>query len=481
MLVGFGRYGHNCHNYHPTAAEFAAAARRASASALPAAATVAATPPSPAAAVPPALDATRAAASAQLPDVVKQQQRVQALQFASAAVAAASTALAQGAAIAPRPPGPLSPTLPAAPRALPDVGDTDVHVETYTTPNGVLMARIGSNRAVPLRPGSGVCLQFMQQGACKWGRHCRHHHPIEKVKQELIKLQVGAAGRPQGAAGGLDARAGSGGGATGTAAATAEDTAAQQVEGGWRSAEPGTHVRVDAGEAARAQSVTGEAANDSPSRSAGAGGYVIHQHEISGRQYVVAAAGVKLPVNPRASACANLLRTGQCRFGMKCRYNHSPQMLAAWDMKTQQKSAGGVEAGADGGLQEGRGVAGMQQDRTAAAAATGNSAASGASAVHVQPASSAAAAGPTAPTVEALVDAVSKLWPQPKHGNPEVWAAHQMVLYLVLQAGHFAYGRSINRAASPLLLDALLAQQPLMSRVRVTDADAQEGSMLLAR
>lgn len=452
MLVGFGRYGHNCHHYHPTAAEFAAAARRSSASALPAAATVAANPPSPppAAAAPPALDATRAATSAQLPDVVKQQQQVQALQFASTAVAAASTALAQGAAITPRPPGPLSPTLPAAPRPLPDVGNADVHVETYTMPNGVLMARIGSHRTVPVRPGSGVCLQFMRQGSCKWGRHCRHHHPIEKVKQELIKLQGGAAGRTQGAAGGPDARTGLGGGAAGTAAATAEGTAAQQVEGGWWSAEPGTHVRVDAEEAARAGAGASEAANDSPSRSAGAGGYVIHQHKISGRQYVVTAAGLKLPVNPRASACANLLRTGQCRFGMKCRYNHSPQMLAAWDLKTQQTSASRVDAGADDGLLDGRGAAGMQQDRTVATAATvatGNSAASGANAVHAQPASSAAAAGPTAPTVEALVDAVSKLWPQPKHGNPEVWAAHQMVLYLVLQAGHCAYGRNINRAA----------------------------------
>jgi len=165
---------------------------------------------------------------------------------------------------------------------------------------------------LPLNPGSADCAFYMKTGSCKFGGTCRFNHP-EGIAQQIVASGVGAGGKSLNSAGyplnpeqpdcGFFSKMGiCKFGASckwnhpeGLATAMAGDSQGQQA----------------VMKATKAQG--------------GAGGQVN-------------AAGY--PLNPDQGDCGFYMKTGQCKFGATCRYNH-PEHRATMSAEDAAAAAGG--------------------------------------------------------------------------------------------------------------------------------------------
>lgn len=142
----------------------------------------------------------------------------------------------------------------------------------------------------------------------------------------------------------------------------------------------------------------------------------------SGQLEFVELDGHRLPVRPGKKPCPGLGRLGLCKYGMKCFFNHSPELVAA-AFKRRQK---------DG-----------DQPETEAAAAVGN-----AGAAQGEGAEEKGEAGQEAETTAALSEllgAVDRVWPPVDHDrSPQSWALSRLTKFILIRAAWH-----VKKAASP--------------------------------
>eukprot|EP00270_Netrium_digitus_P016398 TRINITY_DN587_c0_g1_i1.p1 TRINITY_DN587_c0_g1~~TRINITY_DN587_c0_g1_i1.p1 ORF type:complete len:545 (-),score=94.65 TRINITY_DN587_c0_g1_i1:191-1780(-) len=116
----------------------------------------------------------------------------------------------------------------------------------------------------PERPGEEECLFYMRYGTCKFGPSCRYHHPRDHTPTESGKTWIAGAGRE-----GEHHNNAQGEGAAAAAAAKGDDAAAKAAK--------------------------------TPEVSMNSKGY---------------------PLRPDCDSCTFYVKTGSCKFGDTCKFNH---------------------------------------------------------------------------------------------------------------------------------------------------------------
>jgi len=122
---------------------------------------------------------------------------------------------------------------------------------------------------LPLRPGVSGCAFYLRHGTCKYGATCRYHHPERSVSESCLPCAPGGSGQ-------------------------------------WASTDEAGGALAGSVDAAK-----GTAETSSSALSFAANGASAKDGDVNG-----------LAHRPGASPCPFYLRTGQCKFGTTCRFDH---------------------------------------------------------------------------------------------------------------------------------------------------------------